>query len=134
MGLDMYLTAERYFWNGEPAPVIDGHTIKSVRAEAACWRKANQIHKWFVDNIQEGRDECQEHFVGREQLIELRDLCKKAIHTNDPTLLPPQPGFFFGSTEIDQYCWDDLQDTIDQIDDALNKFSDAWYFHYRSSW
>ena len=38
------------------------------------WRKANQIHKWFVDNCQEGDDNCQRHYVSRENLEELLEL------------------------------------------------------------
>lgn len=134
MGLDMYLSAERYFWFDEPAPVIEGHTIKTVRAEAAYWRKANQIHNWFVTNVQGGEDECREHYVSREQLIELRDLCQEAIKTKDATRLPPQSGFFFGSTEIDEWYWSDLVDTVDQINKALEGFPKSWDFYYRSSW
>lgn len=44
--------------------------------EVAYWRKANAIHKWFVDNCQKGRDECQESYVEEEQLVELLALCK----------------------------------------------------------
>ena len=26
--------------------------------QIASWRKANAIHKWFVDNVQDGVDDC----------------------------------------------------------------------------
>ena len=39
------------------------------------WRKANHIHKWFVDNVQEGNDDCHEYYVPIEKLHELRDTC-----------------------------------------------------------
>lgn len=40
------------------------------------WRKANAIHQWFVDNVQDGEDDCQYHReVTEDDLIELRDLC-----------------------------------------------------------
>lgn len=134
MGLDQYLSAERFFWFNEPKPVIEGHELKSVRAEAAYWRKANQIHQWFVDNVQDGRDECEEHFVSREQLQELVDLCKEALKTKDASLLPPQSGFFFGSTDIDEWYWGDLEQTVEMITKALEAFDDKWEFYYRSSW
>ena len=34
-------------------------------------------------------------------------------------LLPSQAGFFFGSTEYDQYYLEDLENTIEQIDNIL---------------
>lgn len=134
MGLDMYLSAERYFWHGDVKPVIDGHDVKSVRAEAAYWRKSNQIHAWFVDNVQEGEDKCEEHYVPREKLQELRDLCQRALDDQDASLLKPRSGFCFGSTEIDYWYWEDLRRTVEMLDKALAGFSDAWDFHYRSSW
>jgi hypothetical protein len=39
------------------------------------WRKANHIHKWFVDNVQDGKDDCHEYCVSIEKLHELRDTC-----------------------------------------------------------
>ena len=39
------------------------------------WRKANAIHKWFVDNVQDGEDNCDYYEVTKEQLEELLDIC-----------------------------------------------------------
>jgi hypothetical protein len=91
---------------------------------------ANAIHAWFVKNVQDGVDECQESYVSYEQLVELRDLCKKVIKTKNAELLPPQAGFFFGSTEVDEYYMEDLKETI-KIIDALDP--DGEYV-YRASW
>lgn len=51
-----------------------GH--KSIIEEIGYWRKANAIHKWFVDNIQDGEDDCGYYEVASEQLEELLDICK----------------------------------------------------------
>ena len=34
--------------------------IYGVNVDVTCayWRKANQIHAWFVDNVQQGNDDC----------------------------------------------------------------------------
>lgn len=134
IGLDSYLTAERFFWFNETKPVVEGIEVQSVKAKAAYWRKANQIHAWFVDNVQGGEDECRPHYVSRDQLRELRDLCQQALDTEKP-LLEPRSGFFFGSTEIDEWYWEDLKNTVEMIDKALADFpEDKWNFEYRSSW
>jgi hypothetical protein len=39
------------------------------------WRKENHIHKWFVDNVQGGVDDCKEYYVSIKQLRELRNTC-----------------------------------------------------------
>lgn len=41
------------------------------------WRKANQIHNWFVENIQDGIDNCGTYEVTEEQLINLLNTCKE---------------------------------------------------------
>lgn len=51
--------------------------VSYIIEEVAYWRKANQIHKWFVDNVQDGNDDCGSYYVSREKLQELLDLCKK---------------------------------------------------------
>jgi hypothetical protein len=43
------------------------------------WRKANAIHGWFVDNVQEGKDDQAEYKVSREQLEKLRSTVKEVL-------------------------------------------------------
>ena len=50
-----------------------------VSVECGYWRKSNQIHNWFVENVQNGEDDCRDYDVSREQLIELKELCNKII-------------------------------------------------------
>lgn len=63
-----------------PAMVLHDQ-IESVEIEiqTAYWRKANAIHKWFVDNVQGGDDNCRSYYVEPEQLRELRDLCRDVL-------------------------------------------------------
>ena len=49
---------------------------KSIIEDVGYWRKANAIHKWFVDNIQDGEDDCGYYEVAPEQLEELLNICK----------------------------------------------------------
>jgi hypothetical protein len=147
MGLDMYLNAERYLWSHEEGDKqisenigqliglpTDGK-VKTITVEAGYWRKSNQIHNWFVANVQEGKDECQDSYVSREQLKELREVCQKVLDNNElaEKLLPTASGFFFGGTEYDQWYFNDIEETIKIIDNAL-LMPDQWDFNYRSSW
>lgn len=78
MGLDMYLTKKIYIggnyeWNKVEGIVdikkdnkqipIDLSKVTYIDEQVAYWRKANAIHKWFVDNVQEGNDNCQSYYV-----------------------------------------------------------------------
>ena len=165
MGLDMYLHAKKYVekvnWktlqeNDELsmdspevvnplwkelvsiAQMLDVATdIYGAEVSVTCayWRKSNQIHKWFVDNVQGGEDNCGEYYVSHDRLKELRETCRQALFAKDPSLLPPQAGFFFGSYDIDEWYWEDIKRTIKKLDRifALPEF-DKLSFYYTSSW
>lgn len=47
--------------------------------EVAYWRKANQIHKWFVDNVQNGTDDCKYYLVKKSKIKELKEICDKIL-------------------------------------------------------
>lgn len=154
MGLDQYLYAKKYTSNAEWRPeaerelyasltkianidefIDDEIPSISLEVKVAYWRKQNAIHNWFVENCQNGEDECQTVFVGREKLEELRDLCREVLA--DPTLanelLPTASGFFFGSTDYDEWYMEGLTYTANTIDKLLTMPSE-WDFEYSSSW
>lgn len=43
------------------------------------WRKANQIHNWFVQNCQGGVDDCERYVITVANLIKLKELCEKIL-------------------------------------------------------
>ena len=99
------------------------------------WRKANAIHAWFVRECQGGRDECQTTWVPREKLEALLALCKESFENKDASKLPPQSGFFFGSTDIDEWYWSDIEHTIKTLESILNdRTLDKFDFEYHASW
>jgi hypothetical protein len=49
----------------------------SIIEQVGYWRKSNQIHNWFVENVQNGVDDCGAYEVNEYQLQELLDLCKR---------------------------------------------------------
>ena len=51
-----------------------GHN--TIFEQVGYWRKANAIHKWFVDNVQNGIDDCCYHEVTKENIQELLRRCK----------------------------------------------------------
>jgi hypothetical protein len=99
------------------------------------WRKSNQIHAYFVDNCQGGEDDCRESYVDREKVEELLDLCKKVLadHSLAEELLPAQSGFFFGSTDYNEWYFSDLEDTVSILENCLT-MDESWSFYYQSSW
>lgn len=82
--------------------------------EIGYWRKFHSLHQWFVDNTQGGRDECQYSVVPQETLQEVLDLLQESFDTKEGKI-EPMSGFFFGSTDIDDYYWSGVEDAIEQI-------------------
>ena len=114
-----------------------GRPVQGLITEVMYWRKANAIHQWFVDNVQHGVDECAPHMVSLDDLCALRDTCRSVLDDRSlaEELLPPQAGFFFGSTEIDEGYWQDLEETWKVLDEVCNWTDlDKFSFTYQSSW
>ena len=157
MGLDMYLTRRAHIANynhdsagkGLSAKILTALGAKNpeqydsgsinVELPAGYWRKANQIHAWFIANVQNGEDNCQETRVTTEHLQQLRDLCQQVSdnHNLAHELLPSQAGFFFGGTGYDEWYFQDIEKTIEILDRALdpeNVITRYDSFYYQSSW
>lgn len=152
MGLDMYLTAERSLFGPLDKPdtraediiamfpeltseVLDMRTV-NLSFYVGYWRKANHIHAWFVKNVQDGVDKCLEYYVDKIRLIELKEVCERVIKEPDqaPTLLPTTSGFFFGNPEYDAGYFEDVRNTITQIDRVLPLIDQGYDINYHSSW
>jgi len=159
MGLDMYLEARKYVSNynfeiernGENAEyhaiinaigasnmVTDDVPSVEVKINVMYWRKANAIHSWFVQELADGRDECQPIYVERENLVTLLNLCKQVAlqPANARQALPTQAGFFFGSTEYDEWYMQDIKRTIEGLERVLEVIpaDGRWSFIYQASW
>lgn len=136
MGLDMYLYGMKYF---PPTYDKDGN-IRSPRqklmTEVANWRKANQIHRWFVEEIQNYEDDCREYEVTLDKLKELRDACKTVLSNKTwaKDILPTMAGFFFGPTDYDEYYFEDLEYTVKRLNEIIKNENEYDWFIYQSSW
>jgi len=104
--------------------------------ELMSWRKANEIHNWFVENIQNGNDDCSDYEVTYEQVEELIETIRQVLDSEElaENLLPTRSGFFFGNTEYDEYYFKDLKDTFETLTEKLKGYSKKNKFIYWSSW
>ena len=99
MGLDMYLSKKTYVkqWShnkpedqyevsvkkgGVTYPNIRQERVSYVTEEIAYWRKANQIHGWFVNNCEERIPDVK-YDVTREDLETLLETCEKVLNLLD---------------------------------------------------
>ena len=135
MGLDMFLYGIEYHSEYDEEDEAFGKKSYYTLTEVIYWRKANQIHNWFVNNVQNGIDNCAMYYVSEIDLIELKEICEKVLEDKSlaSLLLPTQSGFFFGSTDYDEFYFEDLKYTVEAIDRILNEKRYDWY-KYMSSW
>jgi MoxR-like ATPase len=152
MGLDMYLHKKTYVKNwdymkpeelhqiiikkGGKKTAIKPERISEIVEEVAYWRKVNEIHAWFVKNVQNGVDDCGDYYVSREELQELLETVSKVLknHKLAAELLPTQSGFFFGDTDYDQYYYEDLADTKKMLTEIVAEGEATGSYYYCSSW
>jgi len=137
----MYLTAKKYLYSDERKDKVQELfseikcKVTTIEFELIYWRKANAIHKWFVDNVQEGKDDCKNYYVADEQLRKLLNLIEKVLKNRELAgeLLPTQKGFFFGGEEYDEYYWGELERTQKELNNLLISGMEE-SFYYQSSW
>jgi hypothetical protein len=95
MGLDMYLEKKIFLgtdWDNKRKSQevevedwsdnkikIDLKDVREISFDAGYWRKANAIHNWFVENVQDGVDDCGDYGVSREQLKELLGIVNRVL-------------------------------------------------------
>ncbi len=111
----------------------DGYRVFST---VYYWRKANHIHNWFVEKVQDGVDECQRSYVHPEMLMDLLDRCQqvRADHSLARELLPTTGGFFFGTTEYDEWYFEDTDSTAVNLKKQIMSVPLKSKFYYQASW
>lgn len=145
MGFDMYLDKKididtewcnitgRISLQKDNKPInIRFNKLKFILERQAKWSNAHSIHKWFVDNVQDGFDNDGYYEVYGEVLLQLVDICKKILENNDlaKTLLPSVDSYGFENQEYNEHYFKQLEDVIEQLNDVEK---DA-YYEYSSGW
>lgn len=127
-------------------------------SEIMYWRKANAIHNWFVENVQNGEDDCGYYEVSIDQICDLMDCCGEIIATipeletilnseeydyvfpdnaveTAQEVLPTTSGFFFGDTNYNYFYFQEILDTFNVLKELVENFdSEKYCYYYHSSW
>jgi len=129
MGLDMYLTGEKFVMNSSTSSHEDGFRLRSRILELGYWRKHPDLHGYIVQTFAGGKDECQDIDLGVNRIRTII----AAIKAHE---LPHTTGFFFGTSDSSQ----------EQIDEDIAIFEKALAWReadepgifrsvtYRASW
>lgn len=97
----------------------------------AYFRKVNFVYAYFAEKL---IDEVA--WVTKGDLEDIIDRCSKVLkdHSLAETLLPTQGGFFFGSTDYDDWYFYDVKDCKKQMERILKNFKDDELMYVVMSW
>lgn len=101
------------------------------------FRKYNWLYGWVRRKLKlHELENCEHYKLTRSMINDLIDDITKVLsdHSLAEKLLPTEDGFFFGSTEYDDWYFDDLRDAKTQLTQLLAKMSNgepadfwSWY-------
>lgn len=135
--------------------------MHSIRIELMYWRKANQIHHFFQTYCADKDYDKSEFDVPTTVLEDLSERCNRILEKMTwelngdgginidykshsakletlklaGELLPTSSGFFYGSTEYDEWYYKDIIDTKKMLDKLMKEAVWKWdEYYYDSSW
>ena len=147
MGLDMRLYKRMYTRNWshtvkrkEVTVKMDDVVVKGfnnpsyVVQEVAYWRKFNALHGYIVNNFANGVDNCQDIYLGIDDIKQILSALKDKENPIEPT-----EGFLFGSQERDEWYDKDVENAIEVFESVLEELesefgSEHFDYLYTASW
>ena len=163
MGLDMYFYARKTTYKSfskqdEPdsageanypedlktfSDYIYDRNFKSVQTETryqiGYFRKFNALHSYIVKTFADGIDNCQDIILYKEDVEQIKKVLDNVLKANTEEkakdILPTQSGFFFGSTDYDEFYFEDVKDAADLMQNLLDNFDfEKYQVIYEASW
>lgn len=120
MGLDIFFTKKHY-------------------NNIGYFRKVNFLVSFF-EEYGYNRDNQEGIEVYKDTILDLLDRCNKVLEDNSKAkeLLPTAEGFFFGSTEYDEYYFENVKDVKKYIEEVLleefDNLKDDEYITFSTWW
>jgi hypothetical protein len=97
------------------------------------FRKVNCIYAYFQDRLEE--EVCE---VTKEDVIDIKERATKilAAHNQETAqeLLPTQAGFFFGSTDYDEWYYYDMKEILKEFGELLMRWKEDDICFVMMSW
>jgi hypothetical protein len=139
----VYAITEEIKWEittlkgGKPSK-IRPERVYAITEEIAYWRKFNALHAFIVNNFAEGKDDCQIIYLYDDELQKIHDTLKKIHESKNDSLalelMPPSEGFFFGSYEIDEWYWKNVENAYKVFSEILSDGEETREYYYQASW
>lgn len=131
MGLDMYLTGEKYFkgFDGPERRMEDGFEVERHILALGEWRKHPNLHGYIVELFANGVDDCEQIYLNAENLLQIIAAvkCENLPHTE---------GFFFGVSDLSEIQKREDEAILYAAHDWLKRdIEGVWKtIYYRACW
>lgn len=122
MGLDQYLYGIKK---------CDENT--EIKYEIMYWRKSNWLQQWMKSKTINGEiEDCAYYELNIYDLKELLKLIKDVLKNKASAdeKLPTTSGFFFGSTDYDEWYFEDLKKTKEFLEKTILKNEYDYYLYF----
>jgi len=118
--------------------------VEEITVRYAYWRKANHIHKYFVDNFG-FKENNTKYDCEYDKLMIFKDVLGDLLSSKSKNLaekiLPRMKGHYFGDQSIDEYSadslyWNDLEYTfkiLNDLENIINIFANTKIL-YKAHW
>lgn len=126
-GKDIYTPVPVTVFEEERDKILKDHYAPYV----GYFRKVNFFYRYFADKL---IDEVA--WIEREDLVDIIDRCEKVLkdHSLAEKLLPTQCGFFFGSTDYNEWYFEDVKDCLKQMKGLLKDLKEDEQLYVVMSW
>jgi hypothetical protein len=116
-----------------PAKAKPGHDaslleVCGVTVRVGYWRKFGALHRWFVEHVQGGHDDCRPAYVHDECLRDLQRVCERVI--KDPARVSAKHNV----EDAFDLNAEELAYTQEILAHAITLQQQGWDIYYRASW
>jgi hypothetical protein len=110
-------------------------TLKTSKSEKY-FRKVNFLIPFVESKIGHALEDCEVAKLTKADLEVLVERCKEVLddHSKATAILPTCGGFFFGSTEYDDWYFQDVEEVRDQVSDLLSTMTDRMKASFSAWW
>ena len=110
-------------------------TLKTSKSDKY-FRKVNFLIPFVESKLDHELGDCEVVKLTKEDLEELVGRCEEVLsdHSKAEELLPTCCGFFFGSTEYDDWYFQDVQEVHDAVSDLLSTMTGRMKASFSAWW
>lgn len=140
MGLDSYFYKKKSTYEHPQAtkenPFAGPHRITTVLDEVGYYRKFNALHAYIVEQFADGADLCQPIELSKDNVYTILEILTTIRDDHSQAyLMPPTGGFFFGSTDVDEWYFRAVEDAVQLFGKFLAEIDfETEGLVYQASW